>query len=65
MSELNPTSKKTVWMACRATEGCEGNLAVIDHEFNHDIQMGNDTAYGGKTVRYVCQKCGRAFHISR
>ena len=57
--------KKTVWIACRATPGCDGNVAVLEQEFDHQVMIGKESAYGGKAIRYVCQKCGRAFHVNR
>lgn len=60
-----PPEKRSVWIACRATEGCDGNIAVIDQETDHELPMGKETAHGGKSVRYVCRKCGRAFHVNR
>jgi len=65
MSENKEQPKKRVHIPCRATLGCDGLVAIIDTEFNHDVQMGTDTAYGGKSVRYICQTCGKAFHINR
>jgi len=65
MPENKEPEKKRVHIPCRATPGCDGLVAVIDIEFNHDVKMGTESAYGGKSVRYVCQTCGRAFHVNR
>lgn len=45
---------KLIWMACRATPGCEGRTANLVRNF--------ETA-GGRVVRYVCTTCNRHWHV--
>lgn len=48
--------KKTVWMSCRATHGCEGKQATLVWK--------NRSEGGGWNARYRCQTCGGSFHIN-
>lgn len=55
------SEEKVVWIACRATPGCEGNQAVI--VFNktlHDGMLPQGTA-----IRYRCTTCKKPFHVHR
>ena len=45
-----------VWFACRAGGNCEGTWAVVQMKFPVDAQ-------GGRGTRYVCEACGRPFHV--
>ena len=45
-----------VWIACRATEGCEGNSAKISL---------NQRTENGRLIRYTCQTCNKPFHITQ
>lgn len=47
--------KKMVWVACRATPGCEGKQATV--------VFSKKTPGGGSVTRYKCGTCGGAFHI--
>lgn len=51
-----PTEQRTIWMSCRAKQGCPGQQATI--------VMQNKTPGGGTATRYRCQTCGGAFHIN-
>jgi len=58
--------KKTVWIACRATEGCPGNQAEIVFSRSNNpagADGGFFPAAGGRTIRYRCQTCGKPFHV--
>jgi hypothetical protein len=65
VNEKSQEPKKTVWIACRATEGCNGNLAIIEQTFDHLLSNGQNSINSGVSIRYVCQTCGRAFHVTR
>ena len=47
---------KQVWMACRATPGCQGKEALIVFR--------TKLATGGKTIRYRCLGCKGSFHVT-
>lgn len=53
--------EKPVWMACRATEGCEGKYALL--VWRKPIKDG--MVPQGESLRYRCMTCGQAFHIRR
>jgi len=50
------TEEKIVWIACRATRGCEGQQAVM--VFRHK------SGGGGHNARYRCTTCNGSFHIN-
>ena len=54
---MTPSVGQEVWIACRATSGCEGKIARIEILFP---QSGN----GGRSTRYKCLTCNRHFHIT-
>lgn len=56
-----PKDPKPVWVACRATPGCEGKQAVV--VFTRNTNSIADLS--GTTTRYRCLKCNRPFHITR
>jgi len=47
---------KTVWIACRARKGCEGQQATIVFR--------EPSGGGGTNARYRCTTCGGAFQIT-
>jgi len=49
---------ETVWMSCRARQGCEGNQAKVVFRRRLAIQQG-----GGTATRYRCMTCNGVFHI--
>jgi len=55
-----PKQGDEVWMSCRANANCEGTKAVIVFMQKHPLQHG-----GGTSIRYRCQTCNGAFHITR
>jgi len=60
--------KKPVWIACRATPGCQGHQAVIlwQHRFDPAGIQGVKIADGsGKAIRYRCLTCNHDFHIQQ
>lgn len=52
-----PEVGQIVWVACRATDNCEGKSARIEILFPQ-------AANGARVTRYICMTCGRPFHIS-
>ena len=52
-----PEVGQIVWIACRATPNCEGKSARIEILFPQNEQ-------GGRSTRYLCLVCKRAFHIT-
>lgn len=54
---MKPTVGQIVWIACRASPGCEGKNAKIEIMFPQ-------AANGARVTRYICQTCLRPFHIS-
>ena len=54
-------TKKQVWMACRATPGCEGKYAVL--VWRKPVMDG--MVPQGESFRYRCLTCQQAFHIRR
>lgn len=64
----NPIPKvgDKVWVACRATEGCEGKYSEIMfiRKQGQDISYANSTpALGGHLIRYKCCTCGKPFPV--
>lgn len=67
--QRNPVPVKTVWFACRATEGCTGNQAVLLSSRSNApvgrIAVGSfEAAQGGSTSRYRCATCNQIFTIT-
>lgn len=61
------TEAKLVWIACRATEGCDGTQATMMASRNHqtvDFGGGFTPAAGGKSTRYRCSSCKRDFVVT-
>ena len=58
--------EKVVWIKCRASEGCEGNQAVIVFSRAHSTVQGGGfiPAAGGRMTRYRCLTCGKSFHVT-
>lgn len=48
--------EEIVWIACRATKGCEGKQAVVVFR--------KKTGAGGHAARYRCLSCNGSFHIN-
>lgn len=59
--DKTPPEEKPVWIACRATPGCEGNYAVI--VWNKQVMDGMLPL--GNSIRYRCTTCNRPFHVHR
>jgi hypothetical protein len=53
--------KKAVWMACRATKGCEGKYAIL--VWRKPVKDGMVPL--GESFRYRCTTCQQPFHIRR
>jgi len=63
------TPPKPVWIACRATPDCPGNLAVMIFSRSNSpvgsVAIGSfEASQGGNWTRYKCQTCNRDFVIS-
>jgi hypothetical protein len=52
----NTKPKRKVWVACRATHGCEGQQCEVAWE--------KKSPGGGRNIRYKCLTCGGAFHTN-
>jgi len=48
--------EETVWMSCRAKQGCEGKQAKVVFR--------KRTGGGGVASRFRCLACGGSFHIN-
>jgi len=46
---------ETVWMACRATQGCPGNKTKVE--------MKQKLPSGGTYLKYKCLTCGKGFGV--
>lgn len=46
----------TVWISCRAKQGCPGRQAVL--------KMKSKLPQGGTAIRYTCTVCKGSFHIT-
>jgi hypothetical protein len=67
-ASVGKPEEKKVWINCRATEGCPGKQAVIVFSRqNSPTDPSGSGAFvpeaGGRTIRYRCLTCGKAFHI--
>ena len=64
MSKIVPATgdaAKPVWLACRATPGCEGKYAKLSWR----KKLMDGMVERGETFRYRCTTCNKVFHITR
>lgn len=52
----DPRIGKTVWMACRASNGCEGRNCEVKRTFKLPT--------GGQSIHYKCLSCNKGFTIT-
>jgi hypothetical protein len=53
---IKPINEPPVWVTCRASAGCDGKMAKV--VFRTKLPQ------GGTAIRYRCQTCNGAFHIT-
>jgi len=67
MGTQTEPEKKRVWVACRATGGCQGDYAIVVLDRNLSPSGGRGSFnpdVSGKVVRYRCLTCNQTFGVT-